>query len=113
MTLKLPLIILALKLLTLVKGNKMEAKFTKGEWWVNNIGKHHDNPNIDNLQICYSLEEECICDTVYELSDAQLIATAPDMYAMLESIAISMECFHGVDTSAIYELLAKARGETK
>lgn len=102
--------------LTLVKGNKMEAKFTKGEWWVNNIGKHHSNPNIDNLQICYSLEEECICDTVYQLSDAHLIAAAPDMYAMLEmamNILSGDDYTNEVSTDDIKALLAKARGEIK
>ena len=34
-----------------------------------------------------------------------------EMYAMLEGIAISMECSHGVDTNEIFELLAKVRGD--
>ena len=29
----------------------------------------------------------------------------------LYKIAVSMECYHGVDTGSIYELLTKARGE--
>jgi hypothetical protein len=44
-------------------------------------------------------------------ANAHLIAAAPEMYEMLNNIAISMECEHGVDTNAIFELLAKARGE--
>lgn len=100
-----------------------ETKFTKGEWWVNNIGNHHNNPNIDNLQICYSLAEECICDTVYELADAHLIAAAPEMYGVLNELSHTFEVLS--NKIKVYEYdhefkkikavlddtLAKARGE--
>lgn len=46
-----------------------------------------------------------------ENANVALIAAAPDMYEMLQKILISMECFHGVDTDEIEQLLAKARGE--
>ena len=90
-----------------------ETKFTKGEWRVNYTGTHWNNPELRNIEINYGDQGECICDTVYLDSDAHLIAAAPDMYKLLDEIAVSMECFHGVDTNSIYELLAKARGESQ
>ena len=80
----------------------MEAKFTKGPWTANNTGYYTRVVSGGVL----------ISEISSGNSNAHLIAAAPDMYAMLEVIAISMECCHGVDTSAIYSLLAKARGES-
>ena len=83
-----------------------ETKFTKGEWRVERF------VNGKGFEIAFNDDGEVVADYVYSEHDAHLIAAAPDMYKMLESIAISMECFHGVDTDSIYELLAKARGES-
>jgi len=74
-------------------GKWVEWTITKG------VNSHGDGP------------EATVCTVTSSREDAALIAAAPEMYAMLEDIAVSMECFHGVDTDAIYELLAKARGE--
>lgn len=85
----------------------MKEKFTKGEW--------EFDRTIDRV---VDASGDTICATgdswnSYKNSDANaaLIAAAPEMYEMLESIAASMECFHGVDTDSIFNLLAKARGE--
>lgn len=91
-----------------------EAKFTEGEWWVNSVGKHWNNPAITNHQICYSEIGECVVDHVYKLEDAYLIAAAPENYhanigamRLLESL--------GLESSDEYQELlhatAKARGE--
>lgn len=93
-----------------------EAKFTKGPWtitesswadysWDINMGSH-------NAAATVVVRMEYDADNSFELEDnAHLIAAAPEMYEMLNDIAISMECEHGVDTNAIFALLAKARGE--
>ena len=95
-----------------------EAKFTKGEWILNPKGflgelelttqSRIDELNIPILKI----------DTNYigiigreQKANANLIAAAPEMYEMLAKISSEMECFHGVDTESIENLLAKARGE--
>ena len=96
-----------------------EAKFTKGEWRVNKLGSHHNNSNLEHIEICYSDIGECICDTVYEESDAHLIAAAPEMYAALTLAKVtlanvwkntgSLGC--KAEIESIDEVLAKARGE--
>ena len=84
-------------------------KFTKGDWYVNHIGPHWNNPKIASHEICYSEAGECVVDHVYELADAHLIAAAPDMYRMLEQI--SKESCDIDIVSDIDNMLAKARGE--
>jgi len=81
------------------------TKFTKGNWYINNCGVRWNNP-FQRLEICYSEIGEVICDTVYIEADANLIATAPEMYKMLDDLANG----RGVDLP-IERLLAKARGE--
>ena len=61
-------------------------KYTPGPWIVNNKGKHWNNQSLDDIEICYGTDGECICDTVYEPEDAQLIAAAPDLVEALEAI---------------------------
>jgi hypothetical protein len=80
------------------------TKFTKGIWdW------EHDESTASMIQIDSDIG--CSICRLQSENDAYLISAAPEMYAELESIAISMECSHGVDTESIFELLAKARGE--
>ena len=82
-----------------------ETKFTKGEWVFSDDGTDSIvNTELD-LHICslYSRVDDFN-------HDANLIASAPDMYAMLESLRED----YGLLTDAgkdIDKLLAKARGE--
>ena len=86
-----------------------EAKFTKGEWYIHPNGIGCGGASIVSVDKC----ADSVFSSEEELANLDLIVLAPDMYEMLKGIAISMECFHGVDTESIFELLAKARGETK
>jgi hypothetical protein len=97
-----------------------EAKFTKGPWFVDdwssdcgclssiNTSSHHRA-----VEVVTSMIDDVIAGRENKelKANLHLIASAPEMYAMLESIAISMECEHGVDTNAVFALLKKARGE--
>ena len=87
-----------------------ETLFTKGEWWVNHVGKHWNNPGIDSYEICWSKDAECVVEHVYELADAHLIASAPKMYNKLQSLADSGNLQGSVEREVL-ELLASARGE--
>lgn len=92
------------------------SEFTKGPWIVNKTGAHWNNPNLENIVITYGEIGECICDTVYEEANANLIAAAPEMYALLE---IAHEYIDNCGAQAgaqdvldqIESLLIKARGE--
>ena len=84
----------------------MKEKFTKGEWRVNPVGPHWNNPEIAQYEITYSDAGECITDHVYELADAHLIAASPKMYKFLDDLANG----RGTDYP-IEKLLAEARGE--
>lgn len=81
-----------------------EAKFTKGQWYVEKesgmvVSTH------DKTEIC---EYHPTGDYEFE-ANANLIAAAPEMYAMLET-AVGM--FSGTEfASRAEKLLAKARGE--
>jgi hypothetical protein len=52
-------------------------KATKGNWRVRSTGRHWNNPALEHLEICYSDDDECICDTVYERPNADLMAGSP------------------------------------
>lgn len=102
------------------------GKFTKGPWKVCEnsagsievyIGDRFTNIRHDEY-LCIGVStdtdtdnRDCTNNPKAE-ANAHLIAAAPEMYEMLNNIAISMECEHGVDANAIFELLAKARGES-
>lgn len=66
---------------------------TQGDcgWYVNSLGKHPNNDSLERLEICWSKDTECVCDTVYEMADARLIATAPEMLEFLIKHAIGIE----------------------
>lgn len=83
-------------------------KFTQDEWSVNNVGM-----TGDVFDVVFGDDEECVCEIVHEEADAHLIASAPDMYRMLERLS-EYRSFQGVPawTDEISKLLAKARGES-
>lgn len=95
-----------------------EAKFTKSKWI---IGKSEDDYKALSIDVkcgeglielaSISGVIDCRYECEESKANAHLMAAAPEMYEMLNDIAISMECEHGVDTNAIFALLAKARGE--
>lgn len=89
-----------------------EARFTKAPWRVHNRGKHWNNSTLEHLEICFGDDGECICDTVYEEANAHLIATAPEMYDVLEKLSkrdTSTDIFNLVLEAE--KLLKKARGK--
>lgn len=92
-------------------------RFTQGEWRVVPTGAHWNNPELQNLQICYSDVGECVCDTVYEKADAHLISAAPDMYRALREVVLGAEEYcerTGKEISWLAQArlaLAKADGE--
>ena len=89
------------------------SKFTQGEWRVVATGAHWNNPKLQNLQICYSDDGECVCDTVYEKVDAHLISAAPDMYRALRGLldVIDWPADFPERIKAAEAALAKADGE--
>lgn len=63
----------------------MEFKGTPGPWKVLTLGPHWNNDSLEHVQVTYGYYGECICDTVYDINDANLIAAAPDLLdALLE-----------------------------
>ena len=62
-------------------------KHTPGPWKAVNNGPHWNNKAIDNIEIQHGIDGECVVDHVYKLSDANLIAAAPDLLRALEPIA--------------------------
>jgi len=96
-----------------------ETKFTAGPWIVCHTGPHWNNPDLANIDIQKSNGEN-ITETVYEETDAYLIAAAPEMY---EHINIIKEMIDDGDILfrhpmskmtlelRIDQLLAKARGD--
>lgn len=63
-----------------------EFKGTPGPWVVNEIGQHWNNKALTHLEITYGEDGECICDTVYQREDANLIAAAPELLEALQFI---------------------------
>jgi hypothetical protein len=59
-------------------------------WKVNRLGQHWNNQELEHLEVVWSDETECICDTVYDIEDAKLIAAAPEMYEALKAL---LKCY--------------------
>lgn len=59
-------------------------KHTPGPWSVNVIGQHWNNKSLKHIEVTFGQDGECICDTVYNPSDANLIAAAPDLLEALQ-----------------------------
>ncbi|MDY5696084.1 MAG: hypothetical protein SPK75_06895 [Victivallales bacterium] len=85
------------------------AKFTPGPWKVSGKGPYHvENTHGDNItdplpMSDYSLRQQQI--------NAQLIATAPEMYDMLNTMLANWGDYNDEDFNAIVKLLEKAKGE--
>lgn len=72
------------------------SEYTKGPGIVRKTGQHWNNPNLEGIEINYGSDNECICDTVYRIEDAHLIAAAPDM---LEALELMVKHFENEDES--------------
>lgn len=86
-----------------------EFKGTPGPWVVNEIGQHWNNKALAHLEITYGEDGECICDTVYQREDANLIAAAPELLEALQDLE-SRACIY-VNTSKAIAAINKAMGE--
>ena len=94
-----------------------EAKFTIGEWNVNYKG-YSTGVGV----VCGGKEIHWCIETPETIANAHLIASAPEMYAMLEDLSELLEALSHEDTylynkakiasDNVDELLAKARGES-
>ena len=88
----------------------MKTKFTKGPWEIEQCDLPITKSEYFDVN---TASGQCVADTYYKY-DAHLIASAPDIYKMLDEIAINM---HKTDSGCIQDiisielLLAKARGE--
>ncbi|MFJ5981927.1 hypothetical protein ACIQCX_13535 [Enterobacter cancerogenus] len=61
-------------------------KHTPPPWSVNVIGKHWNNKSLTHIEVTFGQDGECICDTVYNQDDANLIAAAPDLLNALQAM---------------------------
>lgn len=95
-----------------------EIKFAKGEWVAKDNGYYFDVHEVDESG-CY-LDQVCMGVSYENKEKAYLIATAAEMYVMLEKVAQAQKDAHNeIDHSdSLYNLygdiellLAKARGE--
>ena len=72
-------------------------KHTPGPWSVNVIGQHWNNKSLKHIEVTFGQNGECICDTVYNPSDANLIAAAPDLLKELQRLRDYVINVCGVD----------------
>lgn len=68
-----------------------EFKGTPGPWKVNTIGQHWNNKSLTHIEVTFGMEGECVCDTVYEMADANLIAAAPELLEALQDVLSEFE----------------------
>ena len=88
-----------------------KPNITEGEWWVNTLGQHHNNPDIQQHEICWSPDAECVVDHVYSLADAKAISAVPEMIDALMAINESDEArkvMGSVARTKMIEALEKA-----
>lgn len=92
-----------------------EVKFTSGEW----IAREDECSCVGDFEVVANIEDDGDYDLIAENiqceTDAHLIATAPEMYRMLE-LAMSYMDGDSIEDFVysyqdIKQLLAKARGE--
>lgn len=86
-------------------------KGTPGPWSVNEKGQHWNNKSLTHLEVIFGEDGECICDTVYQREDANLIAAAPELLEALLDLE-ARACIY-VNTSKAKAAIAKALGESK
>jgi hypothetical protein len=92
-----------------------ETKFTKGEWVI-------EVSNYGTLEVVVLDADWQICQFTRSddaSNDANLIASAPEMYAMLEDLAQECQCDCGYKSCRVErirkdidDMLTKARGES-
>ena len=102
-----------------------EPNFTPGPW---HVGHGHElSTGMEGWEyypVCWSKDDENVCDIVYNKADADLIAAAPEMYAELEEILSDLDTFPQVAPvvdhlevfdlkQKIRKLLRKASGESE
>lgn len=95
-----------------------QFKGTPGPWSVNEKGQHWNNKSLTHLEVIFGEDGECICDTVYQRQDADLIAAAPELLSALIKCAdalddISYQSWCGEIIDEARGVIAKATGETK
>ena len=76
-----------------------EFKGTPGPWVVNDIGQHWNNKALAHLEITFGEDGGCICDTVYQREDANLIAAAPELLEALRQLRDYVEDVCAVSSS--------------
>lgn len=92
-----------------------EFKGTPGPWSVNEIGQHWNNKSLTHLEITFGEDGECICDTVYQREDANLIAAAPELLEALEMLVVftTPTKRNAAALSKAHAAITKALGESK
>jgi hypothetical protein len=90
----------------------MKEKFTPGPWKVNEIGQHWNNKSLTHLEVTFGAYGECICDTVYQRGDANLIAAAPELLSVLQKIVESGHILPHLKIESKWAI-AKALGESQ
>lgn len=97
-----------------------QFKGTPGPWAVHEIGPHWNNKSLTHLEITFGEDGECICDTVYQRADANLIAAAPELLEALCELVkcvVELEQHYDFDSDTLVDeartAITKALGETK
>lgn len=90
----------------------MKEKFTPGPWKVNEIGQHWNNKSLTHLEVTFGAYGECVCDTVYQRGDANLIAAAPELLSVLQKIVESGHILTHLKIESQWAI-AKALGESQ
>ena len=86
---------------------------TPAPWKIHDCGKHRNNPRLDDLAIVYGENEEHICDTVYEIADANLIIAAPDLLEALCDMVSDINETSEATLEFAKKAINKAKGLTK
>lgn len=96
-------------------------KGTPGPWRVNVLGQHWNNKTLTHLEVTFGSDGECICDTVYKIDDANLIAAAPELLEALQAALewidavpqdVQLPTMPGFDRDWVDGIIAKALGRS-